>query len=221
MSCSSWGEVGWQLPRATTREELRAALDPLKDHADRHRINRLLLASTFSAKGEEIREARDANGKPIAQIYAAQDRQRLCADSITQAEMALGQASPDQVKTLKAEISKRKADLDAANEEHRIACDKQEQFQKRIDQMEAGYAQDELLMFIDKRFINGKYARDPDIHELIKKCFQGAKAKFHGYFERAGVDEMIQVFYTVGFIGYEQTASGSDVYRQPNTLHSS
>src|SRR5205807_1316731 len=46
-------------------------------------------------------------------------------------------------------------------EEHRIACDKQANFQKGIDLMEAGYAQDELLMFIDKRFINGKYARNP------------------------------------------------------------
>jgi hypothetical protein len=156
-----WGEVGWQLPRATTRELLRAALEPLKDHADKHRINRLLLASTVSAEAEEIREAREANGRLIAQIYAAQDRQRTCTDSITQAQMALGQASSDQAKALKAEISKRQADLDAANKEHRIACDKQEQFQKGIDQMEAGYAQDELLMFIYKRFIKGKYARNP------------------------------------------------------------
>jgi hypothetical protein len=72
----------------------------------------------------------------------------------------------------------------------------------------------------------------PDIHELIKKCFQGAKAKFgnqefrdfmltrilgdqkvaglfgkHSYFEKAGMDEMIQVFYTVGFIGRRQSGS--------------
>src|SRR5207253_11314709 len=40
-----WGEVGWQLPRATTREELRAALEPLREHSNRHRISRLLLAS--------------------------------------------------------------------------------------------------------------------------------------------------------------------------------
>jgi hypothetical protein len=156
-----WGEVGWQLPRATTREELRVALEPLKDHADKHRINRLLLASTVSAEGEEIRKAREVNGRLIAQIYAAHDRQRTCADSVTQAQTALGQASSDQVEAVKAEISKCQAVLDVANKEHRTACDKQEQFQKGIDQMEAGYAQDELLMFIDKRFIKGRYARNP------------------------------------------------------------
>ena len=48
-----WGEVGWQIVTATTREELRAALEPLKDHPDKNRINRLLLASTVSADGEE------------------------------------------------------------------------------------------------------------------------------------------------------------------------
>jgi hypothetical protein len=156
-----WGEVGWQIVRATTREELRAALEPLKDHPDKNRINRLLLASTVSADGEEIREARDANGRLIEKIYEAQDKQRACMDALTQAQMALGQATSDTEKILKAEISKRQAALDAANNEHRMACEKQEQFQKGIDRMEAGYAQDELLMFIDKRFIKGKYGRNP------------------------------------------------------------
>jgi len=93
-----WGEVGWQLPRATTREELRAALEPLTDHADRNRINRLLISTAVSAEAEQIREAREANGRLIAKIYDAQDRQRVCRDSATQAQMALGQASPDQLR---------------------------------------------------------------------------------------------------------------------------
>jgi hypothetical protein len=156
-----WGEVGWQLPRATTREELRAALEPLSDHADRNRINRLLISTTVSAEAEQIREAREANGQLITKIYEAQDRQRACSDSVMQAQMALGQASPAQLKVVKAELSKRQSELEAANSSHRIACDEQDQFQMKIDLMEAGFAQDELLRFIDKRFINGKYARNP------------------------------------------------------------
>lgn len=156
-----WGEVGWQLPRATTREELRAALEPLRDHADRNRINRLLIPTAVSADAEQIREAREANELLIVKIYEAQDRQHACMDSATQAQMALGQASPDQLKAVEAELSQRQAELEEANREHRIACDEQDQFQKKIDLMEAGFAQDELLRFIDKRFINGKYGRNP------------------------------------------------------------
>jgi hypothetical protein len=156
-----WGEVGWQLPRATTREELRAALEPLKDHADRNRINRLLIPTAVSAKAEQIREAREANGLLIANICDAQNRQRLSMDSVTQAQIALGQASPNQLKAVKAKLSQLQAESEEANRKHRTACNEQDQFQSRIDLMEAGFAQDELLRFIDKRFINGKYARNP------------------------------------------------------------
>ena len=156
-----WGEVGWQLSRATTREELRASLAPLNSHADRDRINRLLIPTTVSAEAEEIREAREANGQLIARIHETQDGQRVCTDAVTQAQMALGHASADQREAVKAKVLKLQADLDEANKKHRNACEEQSEFQKRIDLMEAGFAQDELLRFIDKRFINGKYARNP------------------------------------------------------------
>jgi len=156
-----WGEVGWQIPRATTRDELRASLAPLNAHADRNRINRLLAPTVVSAGAEEIREAREANKQLIAMIYETQDRQRVCADFLGKAQMALGHASPNQRDAVKAEISKRQADLEEANKKHRSACDDQARFQNEIDLMEAGFAQDELLKFIDKRFIKGKYARNP------------------------------------------------------------
>jgi hypothetical protein len=156
-----WGEIGWQLPRATTREELRASLGPLNGHADRNRINRLLVPTMVSADAEEIREAREANKELIAIIYETQDRQRVCTDFLGQAQMALGQATPNQRDAVKAEISKRQADLGEANKKHRSACDDQARFQNEIDLMEAGFAQDELLKFIDKRFVKGKYARNP------------------------------------------------------------
>ena len=156
-----WGEVGWELPRATTREGLRAAFEPLRDHADKNRINRFFIATNVSAEAEEIREAREANGRLITRIYETQDEQRTCRDSLMQAQMALGQASSDQVKAVELQIAKQQADLQEADTKHRNACGEQAEFQKGIDQMEAGYAQDELLKFVDTRFIKGKYARNP------------------------------------------------------------
>jgi hypothetical protein len=157
-----WGEVGWQLPRATTREELMAALEPVKEHPNRHRISRLLIVSSDSATAEEIREKRQVNATAIEKIYEANARQRECTDLVSQAQMALGQASPEQMEAVKAQVSKRQADLQGANEEYNAACAAQRAIEKQLDQMEAGFAQDELLMFIDKRFIKGKYARNPE-----------------------------------------------------------
>jgi hypothetical protein len=138
-----------------------AALEPVSEHPNRHRISRLLLASSVTAKAEDIREGREANGRAIAQIYESREMQRLCLDLVNPAQMALGRASPEQMEAVNAQLSKRQADLDAANRNYEVARKAQEDFQKRLDLMEAGFAQDELLMFIDKRFIKGKYARNP------------------------------------------------------------
>src|SRR6266849_3498338 len=156
-----WGEVGWQLPRASTREELWVALGPVREHPNRHRISRLLLVSSESATAEQIREKRKTNEEAIKDIYEAQARQRKCLDAVTLAEMAKGQASPEQMKEVEVQVSRRKDELKAANTAYDAACAAQQAIATQLDQMEAGYAQDQLLMFIDRRFINGKYARTP------------------------------------------------------------
>ena len=160
-SLAEWGEVGWQLTHATTREALRVALDPVREHSNKHLISRLLLPSSESANPEQIREGRDANGRAIEQIYEAQERQRQYPDLIMRAEMALSHASLEQIEEVKAELSKLQADLQTATLAHEAACKAQTALEKRLDQREAGFAQDQLLMFIDKRFINGRYARNP------------------------------------------------------------
>lgn len=164
MLSSWWGEVGWQLPRATTREELRSALEPLKDHPDRYHINRLLLVSTDSPTAEDIRDQRKQHESAIAEMYEAQQKQRSFMDLFNQAQMAQGQASPEQVDAVKTRIAERKGRLDAANTSYENACRMQRDLAKKLDEMEAGYAQDELLTFIKARFIEPKkkYARNPE-----------------------------------------------------------
>jgi DNA-binding transcriptional MerR regulator len=156
-----WGEIGWQLTGATTREALRAALEPVREHSNKHLISRLLLPSSDSANPDQIREGRDALGIAIEQIYEAQQKQREYPDFIMRAEMALAHASPEQKEDVKAKVSKLQADLQTATLAHEAACKAQVALEKGLDQMEAGFAQDQLLMFIDKRFINGRYARNP------------------------------------------------------------
>lgn len=155
-----WGEVGGQLTTATKREELRSALEPLKVHGNIHHISRLLLVSSTSADAKQIREAREVNGNLIKAIYDASARQRNCRESVQEAEIALGQATPGQKKAVEAELLKRKEDSLAADRNYEAASESQSRYEQELNLMEAGYAQDELLMFIDKRFIKGKYARN-------------------------------------------------------------
>jgi hypothetical protein len=159
-----WGEVGWQLPRATTRDELLSALQPLKDHPDRHEINRLLLPSSKSATAEEIREQRRQNESAIKIMYEDQPKQRSALDIFTQTQMALDQALPAQMEAVNALIAQRKGELEAANTAYEDACSLQLDVAKELDEIEAGYAQDELLMFIKSRFIEAKkkFARNPE-----------------------------------------------------------
>ena len=161
MLASWWEEVGWQLPRVETRDQLRAALEPLREHPNRHLISRLLLASEDSATAGQIREKREVNGEAITLMYEAQTRERECMELIRQAQMALGQASPDEGKVVKEKLSNLHADLQISTTAYEIACKEQQAIEMKLDQMEAGFAQDELLMFVEKRFLKGRYARNP------------------------------------------------------------
>jgi len=80
---------------------------------------------------------------------------------VGKAEMALGRASPEQKEAVKTQRSKFQADLQTAKDTYESARREQQAIEKKLDHMEAGFAQYQLLMFIDKRFINGNYARNP------------------------------------------------------------
>lgn len=159
-----WAEVGWQLTRATTREELGAALRPLKEHSNRHLISRLLLPSSDAATAEDIRGERRVYGEAISNIYEADSRERRGSDLVREAEYAQSQVGPedkDAAKTVALQLSKRKAEWETAKREVERSRVAQQTLQEKLDRMEAGYAQGELLMFIEKRFIKGRYARNP------------------------------------------------------------
>ena len=157
-----WAEVGWQLTRtATTREKLREALEPLKEHFHRHLLSRLLLPGSDRATADEIRDQRRLYGETIGNMYDADEKERKCRDLVQEAESAVSQVSPEYREAVEKQLSKRKAEWEAAKKEVNSSRQAQQAQQEKLDRMEASYAQDELLMFIDKRFIKGRYARNP------------------------------------------------------------
>lgn len=101
-----------------------------------------------------------------------------------------------------------------------------------LRECEIQFSKDKLIQ------IYGDYGYTyPDIHKIIEMSFQGARALYeseefrnfvftkvlgeskiaelygkHSYFETANVDKMIQILYTVGFIGYVSPSTHAPVY---------
>lgn len=157
----SWGDIGWQLPRATTREELKQALKPLEGHPSGDRIARFVRLTSTDASAEEIRKETKVLGKAIERLRESQSQHDKCADEFRQAEWAMSQTKPEQVEIVKAELSKRRAKCETAQSELDAARVAERALEQRVTDMEASFAQDELLKFIKKRFIDGEYARHP------------------------------------------------------------
>src|SRR5216117_2973706 len=69
-----WGDIGWQLERASTPQELREALEPLREHACGHLVARFLRPTSISVTAKEIREDRKVLRKAIENLREAQTR---------------------------------------------------------------------------------------------------------------------------------------------------
>src|SRR5882724_5908102 len=75
-----WGDIGWELPKATNREQLYEALAPLRGHPGDDVIAIFVLPTSPSTTAQEIRKLRKELGKSVDRMYGAQQEQRACAD---------------------------------------------------------------------------------------------------------------------------------------------
>jgi len=153
-----WTDIGWQLTTATTREELRQALQAVKDHPDRHLIARLLrpTKNTTTSAGQ-IRKKRLAHGEAVKCMNDAQTNCNKCMNGCREVEVAMSQAKPEQIDFIQREFLNRRAECQEAQNQLRAAKAAESMLEEELLNEEAAFAQDELLTFIKK----GKYALHP------------------------------------------------------------
>jgi hypothetical protein len=60
-----WADIGWQLPTATTPEELKRALEPLRGRPYENLVHRFLHPTPVASSAEEIRALRKNRGKRL------------------------------------------------------------------------------------------------------------------------------------------------------------
>jgi hypothetical protein len=158
---SWWAEMGWQLTRATTREELREAFKPLEGTASRDLIAYFLHPTLASASAREIRLMRKEHNKEIRRRSEAQTFRERCVDACREVEWAMGEAKPEQIEIVQRTFSKRREQCQKALSELEAARVAESTRDEELADKQSGFAQDELLKFIKKRFIKGRHAKNP------------------------------------------------------------
>jgi hypothetical protein len=161
--CAWWPHIGWQLTTARAREELRQALEPVKDHPNRQYIDRLLRPTNVAAsppkiRAREIREKRLALGQVVKHTHDAQTKHSKCATECQELERAMSQARPDQTELIERELSKRKAEFQRTQDQLTTANATQKMLEEELLDKEAAFAQDQVLAFIGEK---RKYALTP------------------------------------------------------------
>jgi hypothetical protein len=157
MLCPWWPNVGWQLATARTREDLRQALQPATVHGNRQHIDRLLRITNVTASAPEIRKKRLALGDAVEVMHNTQAKKTDRIEECREIEVAWSQAKPDQLDFVKREFPIRRAACQEAQDQAFAAEAKERTLESELLDMEAAYAQDEMLMFITK----AKYALNP------------------------------------------------------------
>ncbi len=153
----AWPDIGWQLPKAETPEELREALAPLKGHVDENLVARFLRPTLVSATTKEIRLTRKVFGKAVERCREAQAIHDVCHQTARVAESAMNQAEPERPKALQSALIKGWGESSKARKELETARATLKTVEEELANKEAGFAQSELVDFIS----NKNYAHHP------------------------------------------------------------
>jgi hypothetical protein len=157
MLSSHWPVIGWQLTTADTREKLRQAFHPIKDHADNQLFSRLLRSTTLNAGASEIRRKRRSVRDAAADRFNAREKCDQCINACREIEIAMGQAGPSQIEYVHREFYRRRTECQSAQDQLREASVTEQNLENELADAEAAFAQDQLLEFIRQK----KYALHP------------------------------------------------------------
>jgi hypothetical protein len=157
MLSSWWPHVGWQLITASSREQIRAALLPLKDHPDRHLIGRLSRSGEVIAEASEIRKKRVTYRQAVERRYSTQSERDRCGRDCRELEAAINAARTDQINGMLREFVRQGSAYHSIYRDALIAEAEEEEGETELLAMESGFAQEQLLLFITK----AKYTLNP------------------------------------------------------------
>lgn len=153
----SWADTGWQLRNADSPEELRRAFEPLRGKNNDYLVALFLKTTPLATTGNQVRLTRRLLGKTVKRRYEAQANCNEPVRMYCEAETAVMQARAEQVWKVRGELLKRQSTLLAARKELRSAEELEQSLQKELNELEASFAQEQLLRILVER----RCARNP------------------------------------------------------------
>ena len=152
-----WADIGWNLPRAKTFEELRQALEPLRGDASQYLIARFLRSTSVTATSREIRSLREVRGEAVEAVRAAQDEYDSSARDAVTSESAMNFAQGNSQAAIFPAMLKGWRGRTSAQSKLATAQAALQSVEEALADKEASFVQNELLDYIKAK----KYARDP------------------------------------------------------------
>jgi len=157
MLSSRWAQIGWQLRTAGSRDDLRLVFHLVKDHPAKNLFARLLRPTESAASAKGIRIKRKAVDQAVERRFIAQTECEKCVSGCREIELAMNQATPDQMEYVQREFSRRRVKCQGAQDRlHRLKV-AEGNLEDELANAEAAFAQEQLLEFIKEK----KYALHP------------------------------------------------------------
>lgn len=157
----AWGDVGPLIPRVTTLEELRTALQGLSGVTSPwHRLVPFLRPRTERASRSDLKATRVALGQVTTRRAAVQTLLQSARDRVAQTQQVLDrELSADDVQAIRAEHAKRLQRCVEYEQEWTDLQARHITLENKVADQEADYVQQQLLSFIQSP---RKHARSPE-----------------------------------------------------------
>lgn len=169
----TWSDIGWQLSRASSPNDLHEAFVAVREHSGKDVVAIFARdAAGAPVTGAELRTLRKELNKAVDRIPTSYQEQVSCANSLREAEMAIQMSQVKDASTelrldprlpekqrnvLISELKKRQIKFQVAESAFLASRDGEQKLRKELDDKDAAFAQAELLDYIAK----GQYARNP------------------------------------------------------------
>ena len=152
-----WGEVGWEVPRSTSSEELRRAFGPVKGHSSEHLLALFTRPTPITATPKEIRQTRKILGKAVERLREAQTLSNKSEEASRLAESAMLETQSGHEAPMVIDLFNAWGSALKARRELESARTSENGIEQELRAKEAGAAQNELVDYITE----AKYARNP------------------------------------------------------------
>lgn len=152
-----WADIAWQLRIASTREEVRKALEPLIGRGQDHLISHFVRFSAVTTNGKEVRATRRAYVKANAHTMETDKKHEEIFQLHAQIRAAMLEADPDELKVFQTDFAKYETELRSTAEKLNSAKMREETLKDRLEALEASFAQEELAEIIREN----RCARNP------------------------------------------------------------